>query len=228
VPAGALFAPRFLYLPLLLAIPFFDGALRDALGRTARYAAPVLLALGIAGAHVRSRVYHDDLAYWGEQVRWIPGDATAHNELGLAWEDRGSLVRAREEFLRAAELDPEYSRPWTNLGRLALAAGELDEAERCYRTAVERGRRNAVARFNLGSLLLKRGRPDEAAEELAEATRLVPGLQPAWRALARALHAAGESEEALLAVARALELDPSDEDARKLERSIVEARVRER
>ena len=217
VPAGALFAPRFLYLPLALAAPLVHaGAARLRLPpRAARAAAMLLLALGVTGAWQRSGVYASRGSFQRELLRHHDRDAAAWNDLGLHHELRGELEQARRCWERAATFDPRYGRPWSNLGRLALAEGDLDAAEQAFRKAVRLGRANPVAHCNLGSLLLRRARPDGAAAAYAEAARLAPGMLAAWRGLARANLEAGRRAEAHRALLRAVAIDP--EDGRTLE-----------
>jgi tetratricopeptide (TPR) repeat protein len=203
IPAGVLFAPRFLYLPLLFGAFAFDSCLRRGLGGYVRSVAPVLIALGVAGAWQRTSVYASKTSFYEEQLRHVPDDAPAYNELALASEARGEVDAARRHWQRAIELDPTYGRPWSNLGRLALAEGDLERAERCLRRAAELGRGNAIAHANLGALLLKRERPLEALASFERATRLAPGMGGAWRGAAKANLALERYAEAAESLRRA-------------------------
>lgn len=223
VPAGALFAPRFLYVPLLLAVPLADALIRRASGRSAPWIAALLLAAALPLAWSRTSVYRDKHSFYRAQLRELPDDPAAHNELGLAREAAGDLEEARRLFERAVELDPSYGRPWSNLGRLALERGDLDQAERCFLRAVELGPGNAVARVNLGALYLRRARYDQARAAFLEAAQRSPGLLPAWRGLARAERARGDEDAARRALERALALDPTDSASLAL-RSEIEGR----
>lgn len=218
VPSGEVFAPRFLYLPLLLASPLVH-ALWVALGRR-RSLLAIALALGVLGAWERAGVYADRGSHRRAVLAHRPGDAAAWNDLGLHREEQGDLDDARAAWLEAARLDPGYSRPWTNLARRARADGDLEQAEALGRRAVRAGPENPVAHLNLGSLLLATERPAEAAESYARAVELAPGLALAWRGLARARLEAGDAATARAAVERALALDPSDRVTLALRRRI--------
>jgi len=223
VPAGALFAPRFLYLPLLLAIPMSSTLLRRvALGRD-RAIGGALIALCCVGAWSRSGVYANRESFWTEQIRHTPGDARAFNELGLAHEERGDVDGAKASYRRAVELDPGYGRPWSNLGRLSSNVGDLDAAETALRRACELGPGNAVAWSNLGAVLLRRERWTEAADAYRNAVRLAASLAPAWRGLARAQLELGELTDARASIAKALEQDPDDVRAHSLRARIDNA-----
>lgn len=211
IPAGALFAPRFLYMPLLFAAPLVGRAAERCCGARLRSFACVALALSVWGAWSRSEVYSSRAAFHRAQLAFDPTDARSHNELGLAFEEQGDAAAARSEFERAIALDPEYGRPWSNLGRLALADRDEARAEQAFRRAIELGAGNAQAHTNLAILLQRQRRPAEALTYAERALALAPGLVPAWRVRARALADLERFAEAHDALNRALQLDPRDE-----------------
>jgi tetratricopeptide (TPR) repeat protein len=228
LPAGALFAPRFLYLPLLLCAPLVHAGFRKVTAGWERPAPLVagLAVLAVAGAWDRARVYASRGSFQLEVLRHEPDDAGAWNSLGLHWEEQGRLELAREAFGQSIRCDPRYSRPWSNLGRLALAEGALDAAEAAFRHAVELGPRNPTAHVNLGSALLRLGRPGEAEPLYRRATELSPGMLAAWRGLARARLDGGRLPEAREALERALGLDPADPLTRRLAIDLEAAEAR--
>lgn len=210
VPLGEVFAPRFLYLPLLFAAPAL-GALHAAsplLVRRIAWASIPLILVPLAWQ--RATVYASRGAWHAELLEHMPFDAASWNDLGLAHEEAGRRSDALTAFTRATELDPAYSRGWTNLGRLALEDGDDDIALAYFGRAAVVGPRNAVAHANLGMLQLRRG--DLRASEVAyrRATQIAPSMVPAWRGLARALHARGARSEADAALDEALRLAPGD------------------
>ncbi len=210
VPLGEVFAPRFLYLPLLFAAPFV-GALHALLPRRAR--AVVLVAVPCALAPLawsRATVYAGRGAWHAEVLRHDPDDARSWNDLGLAREEAGDRRGARDAFERAAALRPGYSRAWNNLGRLALEDGDDDAALAHFERASAAGPRNAAAHANLGALLLRREAWADAADAYRRAVDAAPAMAAAWRGLARALHGAGDDPAARDALDRALELAPGD------------------
>ncbi len=226
-PAGVVFAPRLVYLPLLFAVPLIGEAVAwIAALRGGAVAAKLALALLVALAWQRCGVYASRESYWSEQLRWRADDARAHNELGLAAEERGDLELARWRYRQAIEVDAHYGRPWSNLGRLLADAGELAAAEGALERATELGKGNPTAWSNLGSVRLRLERYDEARAAYLRATSLAPGRAGAWRGLARAEYELGELDRARAALARALALDPGDGLAQKLEQRLA-ARQRE-
>ena len=89
-------------------------------------------------------------------------------------------------------------------------------AENSLRQAIAKGPRNAIPRVNLASLLARRGLHEESARLYAEATRISPGLGPAWRGLGAALSELQRPDKARNALKRALELNPRDRSAKTL------------
>ncbi|MGH9576167.1 MAG: tetratricopeptide repeat protein, partial [Terriglobales bacterium] len=72
---------------------------------------------------------------------------------------------------------------------------------------------NAVAQFNLGYTLDKRGRLEQAIAEFREATRMRPGLDRAWYGLGLAQAALGRHREAAAALHEAATLQPMNPHA---------------
>lgn len=217
LPIGEIFAPRFLYLPLLFAAPLVGVTLERCLPRRGTYVVALLFAVVAGGfLFVRGGVYADREAWRGEVLHHSPDDVPSWNDLGLIREVRGDLEGARAAWRRAILLDPDYSRSWSNLGRVQLAAGELDAAEVSWRQALRAGPSNPIAHVNLANLLRRTDRTHEAIPLYRRATELAPGLGPAWRGLGRAYLELGRAGEARRTLLRALKLDPGDRSARVL------------
>ena len=163
VPAGEVFAPRFLYLPLVLGVPA-AGALLARLPRPALALVLVLgLPLAVLGAWHRAGVYASRASYARAVLDHAPGDAGSWNDLGLALLERGDPAGARDAWLRAVEHDPDHGRAWDNLGALALAEGDELGAEEHLRRAVAAAPANPIPLCNLASLYLRTGLVPEAA-----------------------------------------------------------------
>ena len=84
----------------------------------------------------------------------------AHN-LGVVLSQRGDVVRAMSQFLRAVEIKPEYGLAWENLGNSYLVTGDYLAAERSYRQAIAFRENSAGANYGLGTALIQQGKIDE-------------------------------------------------------------------
>ncbi len=222
IPSGELFAPRFLYLPLLLGAPLVS-ALAASLWRSARVRAVLAVAalLWCSGAaQVHAARYASRGAYWRAHLPRHADDPRVWNELGHAAREAGDRAGARAAFTQATELAPGYSRAWVGLGALAAADGDWAQAEAHFARAVAVGADNAVAHANLGNTLVRRGAAAEAVALYRRAVALVPGRAEFHRGHARALAAAGDAEGARAAAATAVALDPGDRSAAALLREL--------
>jgi len=139
-----------------------------------------------------------------EKVTW-PLTADGHKRLGLVFERKGDLRRARAEFQRAVDADPTTAIHHYNLGNALFRAGDREGAARCYREALKLEPEFADAHNNLASILLLLGRREEA---LAAARRAVElgGERVAYYhdTLGRILLALGRKAEAAESFRRAI------------------------
>jgi Flp pilus assembly protein TadD len=93
-----------------------------------------------------------------------PG-ANSWNELGLLYEDMGSLPAAESAFQNAIAAKPGSDSAHNNLGYCLLLQDRLDRAEAEFRKAVELNPTSATARNNLAVVLTRRGDPKAALEQ---------------------------------------------------------------
>jgi len=85
---------------------------------------------------------------------------------------------------------------------------KIDDAEALLRRATQVAPDYVSAWLSLGSLLLERGKRDQAIEAYRTATRLEPAHAAAWGLLASAYGPAGHPDMAARAYAKALQLNP--------------------
>lgn len=85
----------------------------------------------------------------------------------------GDAATALQHLEAAREIDPASAVIWERLGRAHELAGRIAEAESALRRAVELPK-GAVALISLARLLMRTGRPAEAARSLCDALKLHP------------------------------------------------------
>lgn len=181
-----------------------DSALLDLLGRA-------YFALGDDSRAV---------AAWSEAQARDPGDGT---RLRLVVE---SFLRAglrasepaekREAYHRALELARTYVRGREDdpdashlLGRAALGAGFLDEAEGAFRRVLAVRPRHCYALANLGRVLLAEDERDVAERYLLRASACAPRLGSVYESLGALWLVEGRFSQAAQAFARAMRFEPS-------------------
>jgi tetratricopeptide (TPR) repeat protein len=117
-----------------------------------------------------------------------------------------SPLEARQAYMQALEVDPDYADVHLNLGRLDHEAGNLGAAEARYRRAVECDPNDSTAHYNLGVLLEDRDRSDDAILAYRQAIARDPEAADAHYNLGLLLESMGRRAEAMrhLMVARRL------------------------
>ena len=73
-------------------------------------------------------------AYLKESLRYDPGFAQAHYQLGVLLEKRQKPSEALEELDQAADLDPSYAEPHYALARIYRRMGEREKADKSIAT----------------------------------------------------------------------------------------------
>lgn len=116
--------------------------------------------------------------------------------LGCELESRSS-VEARQAYLQAIELDPNFADAHLNLGRLEHERGELGKAEAHYREAVRCVPDDPTSHFNLGVLLEDRGRAEEAIHAYRRVIAVDPDVADAYYNLGLLLETLGRRSEAM-------------------------------
>jgi len=101
-----------------------------------------------------------------------PYDAQLLSDYGYFCYRRGNLERSEEYLRRAVEVDPFLDIAWINLGVTLAEMERYKESLRCF----EQVRPEPEALANLGTILARQGKYDEAREALEEAIRLDPNL----------------------------------------------------
>lgn len=145
------------------------------------------------------------------------------NWLAVVFESRGEMPRAEQLLRRALEADPDNGPAMANLGAFYGRHGRAAEAVPLLQRALRISPGNEEARVNLGTALARLGRMNEAIAEFERAVRDGCREVGVYNALARAYGERGDLETAADWLRRSLEIDPQQEQIRRLLAS-VEAR----
>lgn len=152
-----------------------------------------------------------------EALRLDPGRALAHLDLGLAMVAAGDVDAALLGLERAAALAPELAAARAGFGYGLMHRPESGaRAERELRRALELDPRHRDARANLGSLLMRQRRWEDAALVLTEGLTYHPYDSNLHFDRALAEHRAGRDGAARRALVRALFVNPADAEARSM------------
>jgi tetratricopeptide (TPR) repeat protein len=127
--------------------------------------------------------------------------------------DDGQYATAVQGFLHTIELDPGFTKAHDNLGLSYEALGRFDEAVRSYQAAVSVNREQKSKwpwpALNLGLLLSRLDRPDEAEPLFREALRDDPRFAQGHYQLGVLLERSGRLTDAATSLEEAARLDPA-------------------
>ena len=207
---GYPFAPRFLFLAVVLGVVAAAAALERAAGAYPLVWPLLLVAVlpAVAEDRRQTAVWQNNGTIFREMVRRKPGDFEASFNLGWFAYKSGDLAAARAAFARCAALNPRDGRPAYSLGRVALAAGRRDEAEGHFNRSLVIERRQVQPRVRLAEMATADHRWDEAARWLESIPEQARGAGPVRAevdtAAAELAAARGSCEEARRHAALAL------------------------
>lgn len=108
-----------------------------------------------------------------------PSNPEAHYARARLLSDDGDLAKSRDEFERALALRPRDYFLWLELGRTRDQLNDEQGAVVALREAVRLAPFHSQPRWQLGNVLLRMGRFDEAFAELRVAASSDPALVPA-------------------------------------------------
>jgi Tfp pilus assembly protein PilF len=137
----------------------------------------------------------------------------------------GQLTSAVAHLEQTATRYPQAMEPWLGMGECWQQLGRAEEAERCYRKAVEADPEALQAWYRMGCLQSK-DRPAEGAESFRRAIALKPDHTEAYFNLGQCLLWLGDRAGAAEAFRAAVRCDPGFEPAREALRKLPPASAR--
>lgn len=111
--------------------------------------------------------------YFRKGIESLP-DAILHTNLGLVFFQKKELSLAKEQFLIALKINPQYSQANNNLGMVYGREGKFEKAESYYKKAIKSDPDSVEAFANLGILYRDSGSLSQAESVLVDALNLNP------------------------------------------------------
>jgi tetratricopeptide (TPR) repeat protein len=136
-------------------------------------------------------------------LEYSPRFTEAWVNLGYVELGRGNLARARKDFVKARDLNPDLPAPHHALGLLSDKRDDGTEAERHYRQALKVDPGFVPSRSNLARRLFHRGAFDDAEGQYRKLTQVEPAAIVGHLGLAECLLRQGRDGEADDVVGRA-------------------------
>ena len=122
--------------------------------------------------------------------------------LGQIETERGNLEKARRDYITAAQLYPDTTAVYNNLGHVLLKLNRIDEADAVFRQALTLDKTLASAAFGRGEVAAKRKQFLVAKRFYEQAVRETPHEPILHKALANALDQLKDTQGAKRARAR--------------------------
>jgi tetratricopeptide (TPR) repeat protein len=155
----------------------------------------------------------DDLVraepHFAEAVRIKKNYPEALVNLGLCREKSGLTNEAIDFFERAVRVQPTAP-AYYNLANLLSKQGELEKAEKNYRSALELKPELVEALYNYGALLAKQGRVEDAGKNYSAALKLKPEFADVHLSFGALLAGQQKWKEAIAEFNAALQSEPSN------------------
>jgi tetratricopeptide (TPR) repeat protein len=164
--------------------------------------------------HRQISFWQDGEALFRHSIAVTEENYVAHNNLGVALNEKHDTAGAMSEYQECLRLEPNFAPGHMNLGDTLDALGRRDDAIAEYRRALELDPQNDSAHNNLGVALFGQGRSDEAIAQFQAELRLQPDNFGAHNNLGGALYTLGRVNEAIEQFREAVRLKPDYADAR--------------
>jgi len=123
-------------------------------------------------------------------------------------EDRQAFDAALAEYMAGQEAVADQAPAHLNMAVVYANLGQIDKAEREYRTAIRLNPEFVPARNNLGQLYVRQGRTAEAEAEYLAAVKIAPRSVPVRDGLARLFYRQGKLAQAEEQFRKVIELEP--------------------
>jgi len=221
---GEIAHDRYLYLPSVGFCVLVAFAVRRLRFGSARIhglrVMQMLIFLGLAcllgvATWKQHAIWASDLSLSSRGVAIAPRNVMAANNLGKELALRGDYNSAIPLFRQVLDRKPRYWLANFNLGYVYYRVGNLPEAERYLRNAIEVDANDAAEQRFLGYTLLETGRVDEAEARLRRAIALRQDAPNQHYVLGTILKQKGDLDGALREFKLELTFNPNHPEARQ-------------
>jgi tetratricopeptide (TPR) repeat protein len=176
-------------------------------------AACIVVILAFASS-IQSQYWATDVVLFARAVDRAPGNEWAQLNYGSALSGRGKFADAAPHFARSYELKPGW-RAADFAGFAYQQSGDLSQAARWFRTALQLDPSLANAWFGLAQVSLLQHLPEQAIPYLKKALELEPSAEGYHYALGTALEQVSQPSGAIEEYKTELQLHPYQTGARK-------------
>lgn len=137
--------------------------------------------LELGKVHFEMKRYDDAITHFDEAMKLKPppaAKATLRFHYGLVREAQGNDTKAADEYQQALKIDPNNVPSMLNLATLHLEAKRMEPAKELLDRVLQVAPQSAIARFNLGKLLIAQGKAEAGKKELKALVAQLPENDP--------------------------------------------------
>jgi tetratricopeptide (TPR) repeat protein len=159
--------------------------------------------------------YDEALELLREGLSLYPSAVELHVGAGYARMAREEYVWARKRFEEALTLDPEHEDALAGLGEVLLKFGQTEAGMQAFERTIELGYEDDVdLMLQIGRALFREGYVEASLPYFERAIQQAEDSAEAVACIGYAQHRLGNDVEAMIALRRALTIDPSFAEAR--------------
>lgn len=171
IPINALIYEHWLYLPSLGVFIVIGWLLEELMKRekNVKYTA-ILIALTLAlfymwRTHERNKEWRDHISFYESTIKYVPDSGRLHNNLAMAYSDKGRTEDAIREYKRAISLGDYYPQTHFNLSNIYIAKGDYESAMKELQRSVEIDNNFLYSHENMAVLYFNQKKFSEARSE---------------------------------------------------------------
>jgi tetratricopeptide (TPR) repeat protein len=151
----------------------------------------------------------EQIAHYEQAIKLAPNFASAYNNRGLAYNDKGEYDKAIEDLNRSIQLDSNSASAYSNRGISWFNKGENDKAIEDFSDAIRLDPSLVSAFANRGSVWNEKGDYDKAIRDYNEALRLDPTYSNAYGGRGVTYLSKGELDKAIADFNEAVRHNPN-------------------
>lgn len=156
--------------------------------------------------HAHSLVSQDS---YSAMTRLDPNSWHVHKVQAEIYVSEERYADAVTEYQKAISLEPRNSDLYDALGNTYRKTSQLDLAEKTYRQEMNLNPNNPIAMYNVGSIAIERGQPQQGIALLQKVTKIYANSALPYYYLGRGLSQLGRNQEAVGNFNRVLAENPS-------------------
>ncbi len=176
--------------------------------------------LGLAETYEKEGKFQGAINEYSAVNSTYPNNPAAFNYLGNACAESGNYGDAVEAYLKSIRLYPIEPAVYNNLGNLYYKIRNMDSSIVYYSLATHYNPMLTLAYFNLGNAYLGAGKNDDAEECFNRTLAIEPSNSSAYGNLSIIYQRKKDYEKAIFYIKKAIELNPGDQNAQKLLKSL--------